>query len=248
MKEYTRPFVTPVSRVVTDAEGDYGELHGTGNYVQLSGRKYLLTNEHVAEAVERNSLGHQFLNCDDVFRATNPFLAMPHPFDVAVSAIEQAVWTHSSHNAAAIPEDKWALVHGTLKGEIVFFKGYAGTHSHFHFNHLISNATSYASQEVLLPRDDDRFDPKFHFAIDYRPDRAIAIGENNPGLPDPHGFSGSLVWNTRFVETRMAGREWSPHCAVVTGLVWAWPRSKNKCLVATRIEYARSFLLHAIQP
>jgi hypothetical protein len=90
MKEYTKPFVTPISRVMRDEKGEYGELHGTGNYVQFSGRKYLLTNEHVAEAVERNSLGHQFLHCEEVFRAANPFLAMSHPFDVAVSAIEQA--------------------------------------------------------------------------------------------------------------------------------------------------------------
>jgi hypothetical protein len=59
---------------------------------------------NVAEAVERNSLGHQFFNCDDVFRATNPFLAYSHPFDVAVSAIEQAVWMQSPHDAGAIPE------------------------------------------------------------------------------------------------------------------------------------------------
>lgn len=179
MKEYTKPFVTPISRVLKDADGEYGELHGTGNYVQFSGRKYLVTNEHVAEAMERSSLGHQFFNCEDVFRTTNPFLAIPKPLDVAVTAIDNAVWVHSAHNAAAIPEDKWELVHATLKGEILFLKGYAGEHSHFHFNYLISNATSFASQEVQLPTDDDRLDPKFHFAISYRPDRAVRLGENN---------------------------------------------------------------------
>ncbi len=189
MKEYTKPFVTPISRVMRDEQGgEYGELHGTGNYIQLSGRKHLLTNEHVAEALQRNSLGHQFFNCEDV--TTNPFLAISEPFDVAISAIEQHIWIRAQHNAAAIPEDRWALEHKTPKGEILFFKGYAAAQSRFLFNYLISNATSYAAQEVVPPKDDDRVDPKFHFAIDYRPDRAIKIGENNPGLPDPHGFLG----------------------------------------------------------
>src|SRR5262245_27808543 len=92
MKEYTKPFVTPSSRVMNDEQGEYGEPHGTGNYVQFVGKKHLLTNEHVAEAIQRNSLGHQFFGCDDVFRATNPFLSFSAPLDISVSAIEQAVW------------------------------------------------------------------------------------------------------------------------------------------------------------
>jgi hypothetical protein len=34
-------------------------------------------------------------------------------------------------------EDRWALAHGTIKGEILFFKGYAGKLSHFHERNLI---------------------------------------------------------------------------------------------------------------
>jgi hypothetical protein len=138
------------------------------------------------------------------------------------------------------------VAHRTPKGEILFFKGYAGAHSDFRFNHLIANATSYASQEIPLPGDDPRFDPRFHFALDYRPDLAISL-ERNRGLPNPHGFSGSLVWNTRFVEVSMADKEWSPHHAVLTGLVWGWP-SNAACLVVTRAEYVRSCLLRFVQP
>jgi hypothetical protein len=246
MREYTKPFVTPISRVLNDEKGEHGKLEGTGTYVQFSGRRFLLTNEHVAEALGKHPLAHQFLNCDDVFRTTNPFLSVSLPFDVAISSIDQAAWVHSPHNALAIYEEKWAVAHGAPKGEIFFFKGYAGEHSDFHFNHLISNATSYATQEVRLPEDDPRFDSRFHFALDYRPDRAIAL-EKNRGLPDPHGFSGSLVWNTRFVDVSTARKDWSPHCAVLTGLVWGWP-SNAACLVATRAEHVRSCLLRLVQP
>ena len=39
MREYTKPFVTPISRVLKDETGEYGRLEGTGSYIQLSGRR-----------------------------------------------------------------------------------------------------------------------------------------------------------------------------------------------------------------
>jgi hypothetical protein len=54
MREYTKPFATPISRVLRDEMGEHGRLEGTGNYVQFSGPRL---NEHVADALEQNSLG-----------------------------------------------------------------------------------------------------------------------------------------------------------------------------------------------
>ncbi|MBX3534571.1 MAG: hypothetical protein KF826_09485 [Xanthobacteraceae bacterium] len=238
MQNYTKKFVTPVSQVI---EHDYGKLFGTGNYIELHGQHYLLTNEHVARGLERASLAHQFFDHDGVFRATNPFRVLPLPLDVAVSAIDQKIWTHEPHGSAAISEKKLSIAHTAVAGEILFFKGYSGEQSQFLFGSLFSKATSYSAQEVALPIDDDDFNSRFHFALDYRPDRATPI-DGNTSLPIPKGFSGSLVWNTRFVETFGKGPNWTPECAEVTGLVWGWP-SSAACLVATRIEYVRSFLL-----
>jgi hypothetical protein len=122
-------------------------------------------------------------------------------------------------DSAAVPETRWTLVHSGVTGELFFFKGYAAEGSSFHYGHLVTKATSYACQEIPLPPDDDRFHNRFHFALDYRPDLATSLGDNNPGLPDPHGFSGSLVWNTRFVELGCNIDTWTPDDAVVTGLV-----------------------------
>jgi hypothetical protein len=246
MKAYTKPFVTPISRVLRDEQDEHGQLVGTGNYIELLSEKHLLTNEHVARALEQHSLAHQFFGCDDVFRATNPFKAFPLPLDVAVTALDSRVWNHRAHQSAVVPENKWVLAHGGVEGELFFFKGFAAEGSSFHFNHLITNATSHACQEVPLPSD-DRFHNRFHFALDYRPDLATSIGDNNPGLPDPHGFSGSLVWNTRFVELGCNIQSWSPDDAVVTGLAWGWP-SSAACLVATRAEFVRSAILRTLHP
>jgi hypothetical protein len=107
------------------------------------------------------------------------------------------------------------------------------------YDTLTTNATGYLAREAALPTDPDVHD-RFHFAMEYRRDAAlVAFGER--GLPDPHAMSGSLVWNTRFVEMSRRNEHWSPGDAVVTGLLWSWPDESK--IVATRIEYVRSFLL-----
>jgi hypothetical protein len=49
-------------------------------------------------------------------------------------------------------------------------------------------------------------------------------------------MSGSLVWNTRAVETLRSRGSWDPGLACVTGIVWGWP-SSSPALLATKIEY-----------
>jgi hypothetical protein len=106
--------------------------------------------------------------------------------------------------------------------------------------HVIACRKDLEAREVPLPTD-DRFNARFHFAIDYKPDLATnVVGSHS--LPCPPGMSGSAVWNTGFVESRMAGESWTPESARITGIVWAWPSSSG-CIVATRSEYVRSFLL-----
>jgi hypothetical protein len=239
MKEFTKTFATPISKVIGH---DYGEAWGTGNYIELRQQCYLLTNEHVARVLTENSLGHQFLSDEGVYRAT-PFHAYEWPFDVAVSRIDPHAWTNRPHGSVPIPEDKWALAHAPVDGEVLFLKGFSGSQSRFLFGSLFSNATSYGCQQIPLPASDPRFNSRFHFAIDYRPDRATPLDGRD--LPNPPGFSGSLVWNTRFVECAINKVPWSVDYAQVTGLVWGWPSSEG-CLIATRTEYVRSFLLRAV--
>jgi hypothetical protein len=58
---------------------------------------------------------------------------------------------------------------------------------------------------------------------------------------DPHGFSGSLVWNTQYVEKSATGAEWSPDDAVITGLL-QWHIPERKTVVALRVEHIRTWL------
>ena len=128
--------------------------------------------------------------------------------------------------------------------------GFSGERSKFIAFHgaLHSRATPYATQEIpldILRRNPPPcWDPTYHFCLNYKPDRATTVEAGGYGLPDPHGFSGSLVWNTKSIECLRAGRDWNPEYAVVTGIVWAGPDS-HACLIATKIEYVNDFILEA---
>ena len=58
---------------------------------------------------------------------------------------------------------------------------------------------------------------------------------------NPAGFSGSLVWNTRFVELGCDFQKWCPNEAVVTGLLRRFDEDTNTLLV-WRVEHLHGWL------
>jgi hypothetical protein len=234
MLEYIKPFVSPISRVLS---GDNGEHLGSGSYFEIEGRKYIITNEHVAKYLASNSLTHLFYGSEHVFKLTNPAFAMAAPIDVAISRIEEKVWNMYSHEALAIPFNHFAQIHSPAQHELLFFTGYSGQRSKFLFDSLITPATPYLTQECPFPNKVNSADKNFHFALHYNPDLAKSV-DGSSHLPDPHGFSGSLVWDTRRVECLQAGKEWSPKLAKVSGIVWGWS-SSEACILGTKIEHIK---------
>jgi hypothetical protein len=231
MLNYVRPFVTPVSKVIED---NYGEHHGSASYIKINGDIYLITNEHVGRIITKNSLTHKFDNSDNLFRISNTITALEYPVDVAITKIEKEIWNACDHDSRPIDEACFAKKHNPVQAEIMFLIGYSGERSHFYFGNLATCGTPYTTQETDMP--EEKGDPKYHFALFYNPDQAHSIAERSPGLPLPPGMSGSLVWNTRYVEFLQSGKKWSASDSKVTGLVWGWP-SSNACLIATRIEF-----------
>lgn len=192
MREHLIPFMAPVSLVHSELEGEH---LGTGTYVEHEGSKFLITNEHVARHLKEQPLAHQFHDCEEVFKLTNQAIAIPAPIDVAVSRIADSTWSTSRHKAIAIPGNRFAGKHNPAEKELLFFSGYSGEKSKFLFGQLLSHCTPYLTQECSFPSDVNGADIKFHFALHYNPELAKSVAGNSH-LPDPHGFSGSLVWNT----------------------------------------------------
>ena len=231
MSAHVEPFTSPISRIMSDT---HGEHHGTGYYFQAGSAKYLITNEHVAKRLIKGSLTHKFNGDDKLFLITSSALTIMAPVDVAIIRINEGTWNKDTHNASAIPLSRFAERHDPVQHELLFFAGFSGQRSKFFFGNLITPGTPYATQESPFPTSLNEADPKFHFSLFYPPDLARSI-DGTSSLPDPHGFSGSLVWDTKRVACLQARKEWSPAMAEVTGILWGWP-SGAACILATKVE------------
>lgn len=239
MAEHASKFITPISKVLSD---DYGELLGTGSYVQLRGRPYLLTNEHVARYRDKYALAH-LPNPDDFFqRVVRPFQAQGIPVDAAIARIHDEIMGRAIQ--LPIPSSRFARKHEPVTDELLFMVGYPGKRARFSAlaGALATTAVPYLTQQVRQ----ESVTSAEHFRLNYNPERAWSVSRRGSFLPEPPGFSGSLVWDTGYVRKR--GQDWSPADATVTGLVFGWPRShQSDSLIATRIEVVRSFLIRALR-
>lgn len=238
-----KDFLYPYRTAVFEDHGTHGEGWGSGSYLRLGTNIYILTNEHVtAVRCVKRMLTHQFNGQETIRRIVGNHVDYGAPLDLGLLPIDMAAWSESSNHSKGIEIEQLALAHTPVEGELMTFTGFAGDNVDFYFNTLFSEATCYTAREKQLPDHVD-INSRFHFGMDYQPNLATDI-IGNSGLPKPPGLSGSTVWNTGVVEAKMRGIPWTPDCARVTGIIWGWP-SSDGCLVATRVEYLRAFLLDA---
>lgn len=237
MTDYLRPYRT----AIYEHKGEYGEGWGSGSFLRLGDKVFILTNQHVACIREESRvLAYQFDGQADIRAIAGNHAEHLWPLDLAVLPVDMKAWPDATNKSSPIEVEQIALGHDPVPGELLAFTGFAGQSTSFHFNTLFTKGTCYTAREIELPQD-ERFSSRFHFGLDYRPDLASSVNGTD-ALPLPPGLSGSTVWDTRFVAARMAGIPWTPELATVTGVVWGWP-SGHACLVATRAEFVRSFLL-----
>ena len=232
MIEYTKPFLTPISKSLSKSEGEH---LGTGAYIELDDTNYLITNEHVAKYITNDTITHKFYESNEVLRLAGPALVAPAPLDVALIEIPDSSWNLVKHSALSVPFDRFATKHNPAIYELLYFVGFSSERSKFYFNHLFNLATPYLTQEVPFPEGINGADPNYHFSLPYPPDLARSI-DGKSHLPDPHGFSGSLVWDTKRIACLSRKIEWKPEMAQVTGIVWGWP-SSAACILVTKVEH-----------
>ncbi|WP_210324448.1 hypothetical protein [Chelatococcus reniformis] len=247
MREYTKGCVTPICSNINEREG---ALHGTGAYVSALGQTMLVTNDHNFDFRGRScapdDLAIMFAGSPLFYHVHNSLYAIGYPIDCALSRIAPEVWTQAGGDApagAAIAEAQLALAHDPVENELLFFEGYLGEGQTLAYATLPDRMAAHVTQEAPVPP--EYGDERFHFALQYWGD-LDAEPSADQGLPAPKGFSGSLVWNTGYTEARSRGQLWTPQDAKVTGVVWGWSSSKA-CLIATRIEFIRSWLMRSLE-
>jgi hypothetical protein len=241
MTDHLRPHRT----AIYDLKEDYGEGWGSGSYLRLGDRVFILSNEHVARAREQGKphskiLGHQFDGQEDIRAIVGNHSSYPLPLDLALLPVDMHAWAEPTNKSKAIEIGQISMGHDPVEGELLTFTGFAGEKVAFCFNTLFAEGTCYTAREIDLASD-QRLSSRCHFGLDYRPEAASSV-RGKSGLPLPPGLSGSTVWNTSFVAAKMQNIPWTPELARVTGVIWGW-RSDHASLIATRAEFLRSFLL-----
>lgn len=242
MKAHTFPMTAALSRIISD---DEGTAVGTGTYIRFHGNTYVLTNDHVVSRAASfgQGIAHNPLDGDKAHRLIHPFQAMGKPVDAAITRVDAESWART-HKSALTP-NRIEMAHRTDYRELFFIQGFPGERSRFtsFLPGVMSTSVPYQTQEVVLPRG---FDPSVYLALRYSPENARYEGGRSGHLPLPPGFSGSLVWNTRFVERK--ARDWVPQMATVTGLVCEWGQGQiADIILAVRIELVRPMILRALR-
>ena len=236
MLEHTRPFVTALG---TETDTTV-RLVGTGSYVGDENQRLVLTCEHVAW---EKPMHYRFMGSEEVFEHPGPWTLTPHPTDSAFASISSAQWCATTHQAKAIPLNRFANRHEVVEqAELLFFMGYAGENACYGFDTHQTNGTGYCSQEKLGTGDSCIFE------LFWEPDKTkfttgtSAEAQRGTKYENARGFSGSLVWNTRYLEiSGKEGRSWNPADAVVTGLLRRWDE-RTKTLLVWRVEHLNAWL------
>ena len=180
-------------------------------------------------------LTHSFKGNDEILNVRNPFISECSPIDVAISKIDSETWQKHKCQGQAIPIKRFANRHSPVEGELLFLAGFSGKRSQIVFENCVSRATPFLTQACQIPENIKEANSFYHFSFPYPPELAESR-DSAVSLPDPYGFSGSLLWNTKRVECEKLEIEWDPSMAEVTGIVWGWP-SSSVCILATKIDH-----------
>ena len=241
MARHTFPFLTPISAAITYSQG---QSIGSGTFLKLNDAYYVITNEHVAETRNEYRLAFFGGNNQHAIAIIHPFRCITQPTDAAIARIDDEIFP--VEHKSAVTNSRIEHAFAPSEGEIVFLHGYPGITSYFSpmMKTLINKTCPYATDVADLP---PKYDPDLHFAINYpAPGKeAVKDFDGNPvDLPDPHGLSGTLLWDTKYIGKN--GENWSPTDAMVTGIIHQWD-TEHQLLIGTKIEILRVFLVDSLR-
>ena len=234
--------LTPILYLTTD---NAAEMLGTGFYFNDGKANHLLTCEHVTREGASRQLLLLFEGQEQtVFGPRSDTSQLPE--DLSLAAIEEEVWSlNVGGTSSGLTIDDISSAHCPVEGELLFFlgvPGYGSTHI-AHWSMTFANAHPAILPEV--PSLD--CDPQFVFRLPYRPwEMEDVQGGRDEMPPDPHGFSGSLVWNTRYMEVTRQGGDWTPDAAQVTGMIQRWDSARAE-LMCCKCETIRAFIDYVLK-
>lgn len=240
MAAFTAPFVTAIYDVIDERSG---QLTGSGAFIELLGRPYILTAGHVAyEALTHRGLAHSTKDGSPPGFISNPLKLAGHPYDVAVVRLDERALHGTPHTC--VPSTFLAEDSSGVESDLLFAHGFPGQRSKpiALFQSVFSKTLPYGS--ATSSSHYPWFNPALHIALDYSPAGMIDGNLHQTDFVEPFGLSGSALWKTNRAGTTSA--EWTPERARIVGVLFAWDQ-KAHSLIAIRIEVVRDFLLRFIR-
>jgi hypothetical protein len=128
--------------------GDYGEAWGSGSFIELDGRKFILTNEHVARVRRSQKLGFRFDEQENMPRVIGNHIEQSAPWDLALLPVSDEAWSVLDHHSALIQMDQITLAHTPLPTEVFAVAGFAGERTKFLFEEMQFESTTSLAREV----------------------------------------------------------------------------------------------------
>lgn len=230
MKVFTRPYVN-----ILAGEKDLG----TGTFIEKDGIK-IITCEHVARL---NPVAYYIDGAGSFQLQPGTWRTEPDPKkDVALAPLPDAEWKMASERARPLPTTRFAKHHAAVKDELLFFRGIAGENANYVGSFGVDAIVSgYCSQEKHDTGDGEIFEILWKAGQAAVTSGTDAAARARVLYDNPAGFSGSLVWNTRFVELGCDLTTWNPNEAAVTGLLRRFDE-RTETLLVWRIEHLHEWL------
>lgn len=228
MRDYISPFLVAIS--VKKAQ-NCGGACGSASLLEFNEKKYLVTNEHVARVRSRYPLACKSHGDVNIYKLMSPFIALDAPIDVAIADVTELSKNFDSSYTNYIPFAKFTETFNPVEGEFFFTAGFPGSDS----NMDIANQILTQNPQFLFGQQVPQFANSIEFALNYNCNAAFALLKPVQ-FNNPHGLSGSLVWNTKFIECKIKGETWDVSKAIVAGIMKQWD-SNNNCLIVTKVEH-----------
>lgn len=231
IRDYVAQFVTPIL-VYNNADEKKIIGNGTGAYIEINGNKYVITNDHVAKYVEHSLLGFCYNGNNGIFHFPCNFASTGKPIDVAMAKCD-AVWRQTKQNAKCVPENILKNFSDRIAGEFYYVSGFPGDKRLSNGGQLVCEPTNLLAMVNENVENVESTD----FALCYDPNKYCSLLKPE-SLSDPHGMSGSLVWNTRIIQSEKNQEEWTIDKVCVVGIVKQW-WAKDNVIIATKLENMR---------
>lgn len=239
MVQYVRPYVSPL--FITSSSPR--KLIGSGSFIVYEENNAVLTCEHVSGSKKLDF----FLRGNTAAHELGKIItSCSKDLDLELIGMKPDNWCGVEHSSKSLTHSLFAEEHSPKsKEEVMFIQGFSDENSGSGYGDEIPISTGLATQVQASTTSNIK-----NFEIPWSPNKETYPSGTESSLRERHvhkipsGMSGTLVWNTRYLEVSRQGIKWKPEHARITGIVHRWDKD-TKSLICLKVEKILPFVFPA---